>query len=1225
MHGLGLGDQRALHSIIKFMPLRKFELITRYFRTFDYTKLDVRDQGDLPKTFQAAEEWSNHIQRVSIELYLPGTNLTVDECIIPFTGRSKETTLVKGKPTPVGFKVWVIAQQGYFLQWLWHVKALPYTAVIVDLPTPKPVGKKGKLRTEIPLSNTQSVVVHLVKRLLTQTYHVFTDNLFLSPQLFRLLRQLGFGATGTARPNCGISTEMKRIKETGKAPNGTPLRYNEVILIPTQDKKVIQIAWKDSGVVLFISTVHSGPPHERTPKKRKLPAKRGTKIEAQQLQRIFNGDSFKIISIPIVAAQYNDEMNHVDREDQIRSYTTYEHRFRRGPWQALLWNFLLEVALANSFILQKKTRHPRWKHYPLSCVEPPARSQSTGNLSSYKSLHHTAHVPNLLRGSTHVPPRRWWACGAWYGREVQHNSRDSTLRAWKECIYNAIFNRYAAEGSTRKRNRSGKEEDTEDPESRQKHLERDINHVYRGSISACLACVGGMYRSQQGYFQPHSRLYKEYVVSERKVQVLNTVYLTSTVQSMTPLPPPYEQGYRLPVASFEPDMASATGIPLAKHWAVLVGINFYGGAEDLKGCVQDVWAMKQYLQTGQHSVDVAALTATAPANSTSRRPTEDPDCWPTWVNLTNKLKRVLNNAKPGDFVYFHFSGHGTRLPESAKSAHASGNLALALFEESGPGMRYFQGQLLANCLRRMVEKGLLVTVVLDCCFSGSVLRDGNIRGTDVRAVDYNPDVDAGIPSGSSSDFFQPDQLFRDAAVFPDQWLVAPDGYTILAACGPHEIARELQLAQGERRGALTYFLLDVLDDLRKRCTEITHESLYEHLRVRFRTSWPQQTPMRYGNKDMSFFGHLGARSDMAYVRIYYRAEDQRLCLDAGLAHGVHPNDEYAVYPLGSEDATSRSDILVTVRVENVGPLTSEVATTGQERAIQGHVDCWIAKPLTTFPRRKISVRLAASAHKFHSHIQQTRDSDGQRWLRLCTNDEQEACMFNLAVNDRQEYEILDGTLQRIRSLPTVPIGTPDAEYHVSGMLQHLAEFKYIEGIENQLPNSSFEASFSLLSSADGNVPDTSAVHDVEHGGIWRLALENHSDSPLYIAIFNFTPSWKILLSTAGDNAFRVMQPRGMEELRMEMKVPEWLQRLGGRHCEDVIKVFVTAKPTSFPSLILPEIALHAQHRGGVHGRGDALSALLANLATPLRGPNYLGQEAWATRSFIIRTAMHGND
>ncbi|KAJ0149641.1 Uncharacterized protein HZ326_7820 [Fusarium oxysporum f. sp. albedinis] len=143
-----------------------------------------------------------------------------------------------------------------------------------------PYGKKGKLQTEIPLSNTQSVVVHLLQRLLIATYHVFTDNLFSSPQLFRLLRQLGYRATGTARPNCGITTVMKQIKETGKLPDGKPLLYNKVYLIPTKDKQVLQIAWKDSSVVLFLSTVYSAAPLNRTPKERKLPAKRGTKAEA---------------------------------------------------------------------------------------------------------------------------------------------------------------------------------------------------------------------------------------------------------------------------------------------------------------------------------------------------------------------------------------------------------------------------------------------------------------------------------------------------------------------------------------------------------------------------------------------------------------------------------------------------------------------------------------------------------------------------------------------------------------------------------------------------------------------------------------------------------------------------------------------------------------------------------------------------------------------------------
>ncbi|EXL64793.1 hypothetical protein FOPG_18956 [Fusarium oxysporum f. sp. conglutinans race 2 54008] len=173
-----LGYQRPLHPITKFMPLRKFELITRYFRTFDYTKLDVHDEGDLPKTFQAAEPWSDHIQKASAELFIPGTNLTIDECMVPFKGRSKETTVVKNKPTP----------------------ASPYKAVIVELPTPKPHSKKGKLQTTVALNNTQSVVIHLCNLLPKLTYHVFTDNLFSSPNLFRALQEAGCGATGTARP-----------------------------------------------------------------------------------------------------------------------------------------------------------------------------------------------------------------------------------------------------------------------------------------------------------------------------------------------------------------------------------------------------------------------------------------------------------------------------------------------------------------------------------------------------------------------------------------------------------------------------------------------------------------------------------------------------------------------------------------------------------------------------------------------------------------------------------------------------------------------------------------------------------------------------------------------------------------------------------------------------------------------------------------------------------------
>jgi hypothetical protein len=110
--------------------------------------------------------------------------------------------------------------------------------------------------------------------------------------------------------------------------------------------------------VLFPSTVHTGADKDRIERKRKKPTKKGSKKKEKEIHRYFGENSSMIIAIPTVAAFYNDEMNHVDRGDQLRSYTSYEHRFRRGPWQALLWSFLLDVALANNFILQLKDDIP---------------------------------------------------------------------------------------------------------------------------------------------------------------------------------------------------------------------------------------------------------------------------------------------------------------------------------------------------------------------------------------------------------------------------------------------------------------------------------------------------------------------------------------------------------------------------------------------------------------------------------------------------------------------------------------------------------------------------------------------------------------------------------------------------------------------------------------------------------------------------------------------------
>lgn len=111
------------------MSYTRFQLIKRHIRIFNPADFTTNTSS-----FDRYDEWSKHIQIVSITLYHPGLNVSIDECMIRYTGRSKETTVVKTKPIPRGFKMWVVAQGGYFLRWLPHKPGLEYGTAAIPVP-----------------------------------------------------------------------------------------------------------------------------------------------------------------------------------------------------------------------------------------------------------------------------------------------------------------------------------------------------------------------------------------------------------------------------------------------------------------------------------------------------------------------------------------------------------------------------------------------------------------------------------------------------------------------------------------------------------------------------------------------------------------------------------------------------------------------------------------------------------------------------------------------------------------------------------------------------------------------------------------------------------------------------------------------------------------------------------------------------------------------------------
>lgn len=142
--------------------------------------------------------------------------------------------------------------------------------------------------------------------------------------------------------------------------------------------------------------------------------------------------------------------------------------------------------------------------------------------------------------------------------------------------------------------------------------------------------------------------------------------------------------------------------------ALLVGINDYKGISDLRGCVNDVLDMHFTLRSlfGFETRDVRVLT--------DSRATKD--------GIVHRLKWLVEGAKAGDFLIFHFSGHGSQIRDRDHD-----ELEDQLDELICPYDMDWDGKFITdddlNKIFKDVPEGVLLEVFLDSCHSGTGLKE----------------------------------------------------------------------------------------------------------------------------------------------------------------------------------------------------------------------------------------------------------------------------------------------------------------------------------------------------------------------------------------------------------------------------------------------------------------------------------------------------------------------
>jgi hypothetical protein len=687
-------------------------------------------------------------------------------------------------------------------------------------------------------------------------------------------------------------------------------------------------------------------------------------------------------------------------------------------------------------------------------------------------------------------------------------------------------------------------------------------------------------------------------------------------------------------------MSKSNKLPNNIH-VLLIGVDFYfpnkmpdngGSYPSLGGCVRDVNYVEDFLikNVGIPQSNILKLTASKDGRDNSsgggigspQQLLEPKEKWPSYENMVSAFNQITDKAKAGDQIYIHYSGHGgrakTAYPELKK--HTGGGLdeALVPIDIGFSEARYLRDVELAYLLKKMEDKGLVVTIVLDSCHSGGATRaafgtvtrgtgrvDKSERRTDSLVASYEELTKAwevitgsgdeggdgsrgnndgrGLSSSSSPSTLGP----RSVQQADNGWLPEPKGYVLIAACEPNQSAYET-VFETESRGALTYWLLD---SLKHKGPNFTYRMLHDQITPKIHGQFPLQTPMLQGDRDRVVLEIDSLRPSLFAVNILgYDGASNRVKLNAGKVHGIGKGARFEVYPAGTIDFTKTDKRIAAVKVIDAGATESwaEIAerfSKGQGAAviIEQGAKALLVDVASARLMRKVSLRfqedsnkpLTADQKEGLERVKRSLDQlENQGLIVLASQGESSDYQVAIESDKGEEYEILDPAGKKIPNInPPLKISDPDAPDKIVKRLIHLAKYSNIQQLDNHDNESPLARKLDLKlfrlqpDYESGDKPELHPLgnnggntYTIDVGQYFLLRVHNLSNQVLKVAALDLQPDWGVsqIFPRASDTDYLNIDPGHHEDRTLRAYLPE-----GYQEGKDIIKAFATVGATSF--------------------------------------------------------------
>ncbi|PSR99290.1 caspase domain-domain-containing protein [Coniella lustricola] len=145
--------------------------------------------------------------------------------------------------------------------------------------------------------------------------------------------------------------------------------------------------------------------------------------------------------------------------------------------------------------------------------------------------------------------------------------------------------------------------------------------------------------------------------------------------------------------------------------ALLIGINYFGSQNALKGCINDVHNVSNFLMQSYNYKREDMVILTDDASNPVLQPTKD--------NILRAMQWLVKDAQPNDALFLHYSGHGgqTKDLDGDEDDGYDEVIYPVDFKQAG---HIVDDQIHAICVAPL-QPGVRLTCIFDSCHSGSVI------------------------------------------------------------------------------------------------------------------------------------------------------------------------------------------------------------------------------------------------------------------------------------------------------------------------------------------------------------------------------------------------------------------------------------------------------------------------------------------------------------------------